>query len=84
MAVKTIRVRVCDVCAREDSTARYRVSRVEPDPRTATVDLCEEHGAGVVTALEARPVAHRKQRAVTPMKEVTARKSRTKKAAKKA
>jgi hypothetical protein len=71
--VLKVKVRICDICGAEEGVCRYRVSRLEQSPRTVTVDLCAEHGAGLERVLEAKPVPRRKARAVTPIKEVKAR-----------
>lgn len=82
MAIKVLRVRVCDICGNEEGVCRYRVSKLEGDTRTVTVDLCPTHGAAMELTLESKPVPRRKARAVTPMKEITATRRKARKATK--
>lgn len=79
MAIQVIKtkVRICDICGAQERVCRYRVSKLEDEPRTVTVDLCDEHGHGLERVLDAKPVPRRKARAVTPLKEVKAAKKTT-------
>jgi hypothetical protein len=76
MAVEVLKVRyrICDLCGSKEDVSRWRVARIENDPRMVTVDLCREHADPLAKVLEAKPVPHRKARAVTPKREVAARK----------
>jgi len=81
MAVKVLktRIRICDLCGSEDGVLRWRVARLEVDPRMVTLDLCSSHSAPLAETLDSKPVPGRKARAVTPLREVTARKRTAKK-----
>lgn len=83
MALETIRRRVCDQCGAGEGVRRVRISLLDDKTRTVTVDLCSEHAAPMVTAMNSKPTGLRKQRTVTPKREVTAKK-RTTRARKKA
>lgn len=78
--MQVLRVRACDVCGSTENACRYRLSRLEKDPRTVTVDLCETHCAPIELVVKAKPVPRRKERAVTTVKAV--RKRTAKKTAK--
>lgn len=80
MAKKVETTLVCDVCASDADVDTYRVSRVKPQPRTLTADLCVDHKAPLEEVLAAKPVPRRKQRAPIPITEVRAQKRRAKKA----
>ena len=71
--MKTLRVRVCDVCESENGVCRYRVAKLEGEPQTITLDLCVEHAAPLEPLLEVKP-ADRRRRPVVPMEEVRAQK----------
>lgn len=85
MVVQTMRVRRCDVCGSEESPASpYRLGRLGENPRTETVDLCDEHATPVEELIESRPVAvKRGRRAVVTKEQINARKKAAKRTAKK-
>lgn len=83
VAIVTTRSRVCDVCGENGGVQRVRLTLLangSGSSRTVTVDLCEKHLAPVKEAMDAKPAGTRKTRAVTPKKEVTARKRARKRA----
>lgn len=75
MAMKTLRVRVCDFpgCEHDTDVCRYRIAKLEDDARTITLDLCGEHAAPLEPLLDVKP-ADRRRRPVTSMNEVRAQK----------
>jgi hypothetical protein len=70
----------CDVCGSAEGVCRYRLSKTEVNPRTVTMDLCEEHGAPVEELMQKKPNPHRRSRKVASIAEV---KSVAKKSARK-
>lgn len=81
----TTKSRVCDICGGKEGVRRVRLSILAEDDgrggsRTVTVDLDNEHLETVEEIMAAKPAGTRKTRAVTPKKEVTARKRARKRA----
>lgn len=67
-----MRVRVCDQCGSKDGVRRYKVTRTQETPASATQDLCVECGAPLekVLAKDGR----RTRRTVVPIAQVAAAK----------
>jgi hypothetical protein len=82
MVVQTMKIRRCDVCGSLESPASpYRLGRLGEDPRTETLDLCEEHASPVEELFDAKPPARKRGRPPVVTKEQIAAKKRTAKKA---
>ena len=78
MAVKTERVRYCDLCGSTEDVSQFKINYVSV-PQTLSVDLCPEHSAGLEAIRAALPGGKRgrtRGQAVTTKAEIAREKTR--------